>query len=249
MTPLTETARAHETRVSIAASIEEVWKALTEPEALARWFAPRMIVKPGPGGEITADWGPGLEWKTVIEVWEPNRHLRLAETRDRVLSGAPDEERLEPRRLVEDFYIEANGAETVLRLVHSGFGSSAAWDQEYEGTRDGWQSCFLRLKIGLERYPGKPVHNFIARRLFPGGSQAAVLAALEAYVPRPFETALRTESHLSAILGGEAVLTFSVQRVAAGVMAYVEALLFGYPETRAAEFETAWRARLEAAQD
>lgn len=246
MTPLVETVRAHETRVTIAASVEEVWKALTDPEALVRWFAPRMIVKPGPGGEITADWGPGLEWKTLIEVWEQHRHLRLAETRDRVLSAAPGEERLEPRRLVEDFYLEANGAETVLRLVHSGFGSSAAWDQEYEGTRDGWQSCFLRLKIGLERHPGKPVRNFIMTRLCPGGSQAAVLAALEAEVPRPFETALRTESHLSAILGGDAILTFSVQRVATGAMAYVEALLFGYPESRAAEFESAWRTRLES---
>jgi uncharacterized protein YndB with AHSA1/START domain len=141
-----EATRSHETRIEIAAPIEEVWKALTEASEIARWFAPNIKVEPGVGGIFLADWGPGIEWKTAIEVWEPNRHLRLAETR----------EQPEPCRLLQDYFLEVEGGKTVLRLVHSGFGTSAEWDNEYEGTRGGWPVCFFRLKHGLEH----PQHHF-----------------------------------------------------------------------------------------
>jgi uncharacterized protein YndB with AHSA1/START domain len=101
--------RSHETSIEIDVPIEEVWKAITEAEAISRWFAPKMTVEPGVGGFVLADWGPGLEWKTTIEVWEPNHHLRLVETRDRVMSAAPVQESLEPCRLVQDYYLEAAG--------------------------------------------------------------------------------------------------------------------------------------------
>ena len=151
--------RAHETRVAVDAPIEEVWKAITEAEAIARWFAPKMTVEPGVGGFVLADFGPGMEWKTVIEVWEPNRHLRLVETRGQTIS--PVEEKMEPCRLVQDYYLESAGGKTILRLVHSGFGSSQAWDHEYEGTRGGWAACFVRLKLGLERHSKDRTHNFL----------------------------------------------------------------------------------------
>ena len=65
---MSKAVRAHETRVVIDAPVEEVWKALTEASALSRWFAPKMSVAPGVGGFVLADWGPGLEWKTGIEI-------------------------------------------------------------------------------------------------------------------------------------------------------------------------------------
>src|SRR5438477_7285842 len=148
----TKSVRAHETRIEIDAPIEEVWKALTDATEIARWFAPKMSVESGVGGTVIADWGPGIEWKTTIEVWEPNKHLRLVETRDRALSPDPNVETLEPCRLLQDFYLEGQGGKTVLRLVHSGFGNSAGWDHEYQGTQGGWKACFLRLKTGLERH-------------------------------------------------------------------------------------------------
>src|SRR5260370_12266468 len=120
---MTETMRAHETVTEIDAPIEEVWKALTEASEIARWFAPKMTVEPGVGGFVLADWGPGLEWKTAIEVWEPNRHLRLAETRDYIMTPAGAPEKFEPCRLVQGFYLEANGGKAVVRRVRSGVGA------------------------------------------------------------------------------------------------------------------------------
>ena len=91
-------ARQHETAIEIDAPIEEVWKAITDAAAMARWFAPKMTVEPGVGGFVIADWGQGIEWKTTIEIWEPNRRLRLVETRDHFIGASLVAETFEPCR-------------------------------------------------------------------------------------------------------------------------------------------------------
>jgi uncharacterized protein YndB with AHSA1/START domain len=106
--------RAHETRIEIDAPIEDVWRALTEAREIERWFAPKMNVEPGAGGSMVADWGPGLEWKNAIEVWEPNRPLRLTETRDHMLTPPGVNETMVSCRLFQDYYLEAEGGKTVL---------------------------------------------------------------------------------------------------------------------------------------
>jgi len=221
--------RSHETRITIDLPIEEVWRALTDPVWLARWFAPKMSVEPGPGGTVVADWGPGLEWKTTIEVWEPNRHLRLAETRDRVMSGSSVVEPLPSCRLVQDYFLEAEGGRTVLRLVHSGFGESASWDNEYEGTRSGWACCFLRMKYMLEHHSGEPVHNTMRTVSYPGDTSEAVLAKLASESPADMHILLRNPTHLCGLLPSQngSILTYSVQTVRDGAFAYIESLVFG----------------------
>jgi len=238
--------RSHETRVVIDAPIEEVWKAITEARELARWFAPRMSVEPRVGGTVVADWGPGLEWKTTIEVWEPNRHLRLVETRDRTLTAAPVAETLEPRRLVQDFYLEAEGGKTVLRLVHSGFGSSADWDAEYEGTRGGWQVCFYRLRESLERHRGESAHNIHLNAVCYGIEAMAALRRMESAAPTPWQVELRTDLDRCGLLPDRngSVFGFNIQPTSTGSVAYVEFLLFGQTDAEAARVEREWRGKL-----
>jgi uncharacterized protein YndB with AHSA1/START domain len=218
--------RAHQTRVVIDAPIEEVWKAITEADAIARWFAPKMTVQPGVGGFMIYDWGLGVEWKTAIEVWEPNRHLRLAEAREQVLS--PESEPLAPCRLLQDYYLETSEGRTVLRLVHSGFGSSEAWDREYEGTRGGWAACFIRLKLGLERHRHDPVRNVFFTTTCEGITYQEALERIETVIPRPFEVARRDKYELVAILPQQngSLLTASAQSTPNGAVLYLELLLF-----------------------
>ena len=127
---------------------ELVWRALTDAEELTRWFPFAAIVEPGVGGSIGLSWGQGFE-KAVIEVWEPNRRLRTVERR-------PDS----AGRVVEiavDFLIESEGGKTALRVVHSGFGASAEWNEEYDGTVRGWRyelrglGHYLASHAGIDR--------------------------------------------------------------------------------------------------
>jgi uncharacterized protein YndB with AHSA1/START domain len=135
-------ARSHETITQLAASPEAVWKAITDAEEIARWFAPEVRVEPGPGGSIYFSWGPEAQGKMLIETWEPNQRLRVTEN-----------------NIIIEYFIEAKDGLTTLRLVHSGFGDGTEWDGEYEGTKTGWPVFFRILKHNLEQHPGEPVRQ------------------------------------------------------------------------------------------
>jgi uncharacterized protein YndB with AHSA1/START domain len=121
--------RKHELKIEVAATPAELWKALTTAHGIQSWFAPIAKVEPGVGGGITVGWGPGMEMTQEIEVWEPEKHLRAGRT---------------------DYYIEANGETTILRLVQSGFGDDAKFDGEFESTGTAWPVFMTMLKRSAE---------------------------------------------------------------------------------------------------
>ena len=140
--------RSLEERIALDASVEIVWRALTDAEELVRWFPLHATVEPGVGGTISLAWGEPGAGTAMIEVWEPNRRLRTLERR-RDTAG----------RLVEivvDYFIESDGGRTILRIVHSGFGAGAEWDVEYDGTVRGWRYELRSLRHYLSRHRGMP---------------------------------------------------------------------------------------------
>ncbi len=237
--------RSHETRVEIDAAIEDVWKALTDPDEAARWFAPKMEIDLKSGGDHVADWGPGLRWRSTIEVVEPIRHLRLSEIRDEVFSVARERRKLPPARLVQDYYLESEQGRTVLRMVHSGFGSDEAWDEEYDGTRQGWKACFLRMKLMLERHRGESAVNFIVTKPMPGLSRAEALAQVRAAAPSGLTIVFDGETEFAGIVAdwNHSVFNVSSQTVTGGCMVYVEFVLWGIEESKAQAIRAEWAAR------
>jgi uncharacterized protein YndB with AHSA1/START domain len=149
-----EEARVIETQIEIDAPVETVWKALTEPEELTNWFPLEARLTPGVGGSLFYSWGGDLQGDNRIEVWEPNRHLRT--TWFEPASETPD-------RLMVDYMLESHGGKTVLRLVHSGFGADAKWDEEYDGINRGWTVELLNLRHYLECKLGKKRHVAFVR--------------------------------------------------------------------------------------
>jgi uncharacterized protein YndB with AHSA1/START domain len=133
--------------IEVNAPVEAVWRALTEGEELSRWFAPAARVNPGKGGTVWLSWGPGVEGEGRIEVWEPNRALRVSEGASFI-----------------DYLIEKRGSAVVLRIVHSGFGEGASFDDQYESTLGGWNYFMFNLKHYLERHAGQPRHMITVRR-------------------------------------------------------------------------------------
>lgn len=136
-----EKTRSLEKKVRIKASPDAVWRAITEADQIVRWFSLDARVKPGVGGYVWLSW-PGMAGEERIEIWEQGRHFQ---TRN-------------PARpqVATDWYVEGEGGETTLRLVHSGFGEGADWDSEYDSLDRGWTVFFQNLKHMLERHPGVP---------------------------------------------------------------------------------------------
>ena len=139
----TEKARAIEVTLEIAAPVERVWKAITDPRELERWFPIHARVTPGVGGEVFMSWGPPWEGGSRIEAWDENRRLR---TRGFMEHGDAS---------VVEYTLEARGGRTLLRLVHSGFAKGGDWEDElFGGTRRGWRYELRSLRHYLERHAG-----------------------------------------------------------------------------------------------
>jgi uncharacterized protein YndB with AHSA1/START domain len=161
-------ARAFEMSLDLAASPEDVWRALTVAEELTRWFPVQARVTPGPGGSMVWSWGENWDWSTRIDGWEPGRLLRLVQedARPYDAQGRPlPEGQAAPARIAMEFTLESHRGKTRLRVVHSGFGTGAAWDDEVEGITEGWQAELASLRHYLERHRGQD-RTFRIARLF-----------------------------------------------------------------------------------
>ncbi len=154
--------RMFEMTLEIDAQVDRVWKALTYAGELMRWFPLEARVRPGKGGSIWISWGPEFEAEQQIEIWEPNRRLGLkmkrwfdhpAEMSDAFGPGPGAEE--PQRQIAIDYFLESRGGKTVLRLVHSGFGRDASWDDEFESISRGWAFELRGLRHYLERHAGR----------------------------------------------------------------------------------------------
>lgn len=156
----TETkSRSFEMTLAIDAPRDRVWKALTDPEELVRWFPLEARVTPGEGGEIHLGWAEGVGGPSKILAWDEGKHLRTGWF-NTMPDGTPIPERTQ---LAVDYRLESDGGKTVLRVVNSGFLEGAAWDEELEGVTWGWNFELRSLRHYLEHHLGKQRHVATAR--------------------------------------------------------------------------------------
>lgn len=153
--------RSVDIAVQIEAPADVVWRALTDPTELVRWFPFQAAVTPGPGGTVRWSWDEKWTWESQIDLWEPGRRLRLVQDEQRpfdVDGGLLGPGEVAAAHMVMDFTLETVAGQTRLRLVHSGFGRGAAWDDEIDGVTVGWSNELRNLAFYLERHRGKARH-------------------------------------------------------------------------------------------
>jgi uncharacterized protein YndB with AHSA1/START domain len=150
--------RSFSMTLDINATPDEVWRALTEAGELVRWFPLQARVTPGAGGKMFWGWDGQWAWESTIDVWEPDKRLRLVEHRPafdvngNLMPG-------EAKHLAMEFTLETHAGRTRLRLVHSGFGHGADWDDELESVSGGWQFELRSLRQYLERHKHADRHH------------------------------------------------------------------------------------------
>jgi uncharacterized protein YndB with AHSA1/START domain len=149
-------ARRFEMSIDIDAPADGVWNALTQADELTRWFPLDATVTPGEGGSIHWGWRDAWSWGSTIRAWEPNRRIRLVETRQGFdANGKVLDTPGANRDLVMDITLESRSGRTRVTLVHSGFGHGADWDDEFDGISSGWQYELRSLKHYVERHRGR----------------------------------------------------------------------------------------------
>ncbi len=127
-----------EREIAVNAPVEEVWKALTDPAELARWFPLEARITPGKEGSIFLSWGPDCAGEAKIVGWEPGKRFAWQEA----------------QALVE-WTLESRGGKTLVRLVQTGFAGESDWENEWlASTSYGWGFMLLSLQVALERHRG-----------------------------------------------------------------------------------------------
>jgi uncharacterized protein YndB with AHSA1/START domain len=164
---MTERTKSRETRsaegeITLNATPERVWQALTDERELVRWFPLDARVEPGLNGSVYLSWLNEFAETTEIQVWDPPHHLRTAWSFH-----------VEGPTQITDYYIETRGGRTVVRAVTSGFPLDESWDNWVEGTNRGWAFELRSLKHYLERHPGEPRHVVYLRRRIPISNEEA----------------------------------------------------------------------------
>jgi uncharacterized protein YndB with AHSA1/START domain len=110
--------------VVIKAPRATVWRALTDPAEIMRWF--------------------GWDYEGIV----PEIQQIFV---DEVTATPPERLALAWEQTIE---LIADGERTIVRIVKPGPLAEASWDELYDEIVRGWHGFFLQLKHYLERHPG-----------------------------------------------------------------------------------------------
>ncbi len=136
--------RGYAYRVDILADPAQVWSALTEPRQLARWCSPGADIRARQGGLFRASVDRVTEFEAHIDVFEPQRRLRLIYL---PAAGLPPAASV----MIDDFILDPVAGGTIVRLLGSGVPAGAQWDTQYWRLRTSWQQAMTRLKVFVEQ--------------------------------------------------------------------------------------------------
>ncbi len=164
MEPARQTmAREVRREVRTRATREQVWQALTEPDKIAGWFPDHAEGEVKPGGIVV--------WKFDGFDYAPPMQVREVVPGEKIVFGSPEGDVWE-----QGFAISREGGETVVRVVHSGFGPGAEFDDLFDGVDSGWQLALANLKHYLENYFGLARASFLLQ--IPGEFEYAQVVPL-----------------------------------------------------------------------
>jgi uncharacterized protein YndB with AHSA1/START domain len=134
--------RTIELSSTIEAPPEAVFRALVEADELVRWFPSRAESDPQPGGSFTYRFDFG----------DPEKdHVSEGRYREVVPNEVVSYPWKAPQGPTEvEFRLRPANGGTELRLLHSGWGEGAEWEQSQENHRQGWTFFLGNLKAYLE---------------------------------------------------------------------------------------------------
>ena len=130
--------------VVIEAPADVVWKTITEPDQITRWFADRVELDLKAGGRGYLGFGKDVGTAILVEAVDQPRRFVFRWNRTQDADPTPD------NSVLVEFTLTSQGPQrTHLRVVETGVESLAWPDDEkrsyVEDHRGGWTQCFTRL--------------------------------------------------------------------------------------------------------
>lgn len=126
----------------VQASPQQVFHAFTNATALKEWMCDVATLVPRTGGRIYMAWNSGFYAAGEFTRFEPDRLLAYR------WFG-----RGEPAPTLVEVNLYQEGEHTIVKLTHSGLGSSAEWENMTKEVKDGWSTSLENLASVLEKGP------------------------------------------------------------------------------------------------
>ncbi|SEU20425.1 SRPBCC family protein [Nonomuraea wenchangensis] len=157
--------------VTISAPVEEVWRALRDPELIRRWHGWHF---------------DGLD-KEIELIYAQQA------------TESPEEHRVEVQGGDRFELTDAGEGRTHLRMTRAPLSGDAEWDSYYDDVNEGWVTFIHQLRFALERHPGADRRTvFLSGSGAAPPLAAAGLAALTGLAPgAPYEHAAPTGEPLA----------------------------------------------------
>ncbi len=125
----------------VNAPVAKVFRALTVPSELGRWFLKKAQLSPTKGRGYAFWWQGGYSHAGRVLEFVQNRRVSLSWPNS--VKHVPGETRV-------TFAVRKRGSGTLLRVRHVGYKRSNAWLQLHGGTQSGWADYLVNLKSVLE---------------------------------------------------------------------------------------------------
>ena len=139
MTSNTNAGRTIERELTVSASLERAYWALSEPEGWRSWLIEDGEIESLPDGWLHLKWSMGAKVQVKILESRPNENVVME-------WYAPSE----PGRTTVIFRVSRLDDGTLVRLTESGFGQGDDWDRCYEATNEVWDFGLGRLQEALK---------------------------------------------------------------------------------------------------
>lgn len=120
---------------------DEVFRALTVPKELTKWFLSDAKIRPKKGSSYTFTWQGGFSHTGKVEKVQADREL--------VLSW-PDKIGDKVYETRAAFTMKRKGAGTLLKVKHTGFKDGEDWIWLFGAVQSGWAYYLTNLKSVLK---------------------------------------------------------------------------------------------------
>ncbi len=135
--------RSHSEEIAVAVDLANVWKAVTDVEAMKNWAIEDGEFSPFVGGRFDIRFRGGYQMTGRTDVFLPHRRLRA------VVSLGPDEKPLPSGPITIEFTLRKMDRLTTFTVKVAGIPDSEDWEEYYRLSVDRWSAALSELKTYL----------------------------------------------------------------------------------------------------
>jgi len=135
--------RSHSEKIEVSAELADIWKAITDADAMKNWAIEEGEFSPYVGGRFDVIFRGGYQMAGRTDVYLPHRRLRV------VVSLGAEEKPLPSGPITIEFTLRKTDKLATVTVNVAGIPDSEDWEEYYRLSVDRWSTALAELKTYL----------------------------------------------------------------------------------------------------